>query len=426
MKLKINVRSCINGFFEYLLAFVVILECRSIWNNVTTTRNNLWLVFLVLLTVAVFGSILTHKGLMKSNFVKALQTAAVLVLYCAVYVIGCGYKLSIFFRFAYAVILLTLFFYCCNYRQKMPSILQKYQNLVLIIACISLFFWLFGSVLNVIRPSGSVIMNWSGNGEDAAYASYYNLHFEVQAIKLDFLGMTSYRNTSLFVEAPMFAFHLALALMIEFFMKSKEEFSKYKVAILIITILTTFSTTGYVVIAFALVTKILSSKRRSGMRRVIYILAPFVLLIGGTIVAQLIFKKLGTGSGTVRVDDIAVCIKAWTTNLFFGAGFDNYEYVQSLMGEWRSHSTGLSSAMMIVLAYGGLYLAIPYVGTLIFGAISGLTQKRMELTWLSVGLFFTFFVTAVPFQYIFLYMLIYLANANQSREAAYEQSKEIN
>ena len=56
-------------------------------------------------------------------------------------------------------------------------LLIKYSNIVLVISLVSLFFWSFGSVLEMISPNGLIPTKW---GEERFLPTYYGIYFETQ------------------------------------------------------------------------------------------------------------------------------------------------------------------------------------------------------------------------------------------------------
>lgn len=91
---------------------------------------------------------------------------------------------------------------------------EIYTNIVFVIALLSLFFFLLGSVYGIIRYTGYYpysIVGWGRNN----YYDYYHLYCQGQEASA--FGYAGVRNIGLFVEGPMLTYVVSIALYYELF-----------------------------------------------------------------------------------------------------------------------------------------------------------------------------------------------------------------
>ena len=117
----------------------------------------------------------------------------------------------------------------------------KLQNIVVLLSLSSVILWLLGPLTDILRTDTSIRINW---GYIQTYKGYFSLLYNIQLEDGTFLNSYLYRNTSIFTEGPMFNLWLIIALLVEFFMRKKV--SIIKIVLLTLTLLTTFSTTGFI------------------------------------------------------------------------------------------------------------------------------------------------------------------------------------
>lgn len=416
--MRIRLRDCIYQLSEYIIAIVLVLECRSIFNNMSTTRNQFWLWMLGLLCFAVLLCLATKRKISRKSAKKTCAFLVMVFIFYVVYALVNGYNLSAFRRYLFSVSILLVFYCLFCEEQEVPTVLLKYNDVICVISAVSLFLWLLGSTLGMISPTNTVMMNWAGTGKDASYLSYYNLLFEVQSVSSDFIPGIVYKNTAIFVEAPMYSLHLSLALMIELFAKDKS--SKMRCILLVSTIITTFSTSGYLLSIFALgIHAFLSSKK--SIKQILLLLSPLITITIALISYNLLSLKLSNLSGLTRIDDFIVGWKVFKNNVLTGVGFDNYQYLQAYMSSWRSNSLGMSSSMMMVLCYGGLYFFIPCVLCFYLGL-----KSDFRTAVFTVLLVFLWIITVFPFQYIFTFLCLFIVDKSIKYKKGCLQQKRVN
>ena len=401
--------------FEYFVALSFLLDGRFIWlveKQDTSMRSNLlWF----MLIISVIMCIYFYRYIKKDNLSNCIWTVFILSIYLLFYLILQSNNRTMFIKFFISVIVLVVFYYLCCLDKNIPSVLEKYENLVIIIAIISLIVWFMGSIMGIIKPSSSVLSYWTGN--PVVTKSYYGLYYETQMTINRILGSQIIRNSAIFTEAPMANMHFCIALLIEMFLKDNT--SKRKSIILIIAIASTFSVVGYSLVLGIIILKKLMSKQKSRLLNFIkYCIMPIAIIFISIIIYGLISSKLSTYSGSYRIDDYIVCYKAWKENIPLGGGIGNDEYIKAFMGAWRSENTGLSNSVLQILAHGGLYLGILYFLIFFLGFKDSIENKNKEKLIFEICLLALLSVVIFTYQYITIFMIIHIY-VTSTRKAEY-------
>lgn len=299
------------------------------------------------------------------------------------------YKISIQFS-------LSILFFAIHERGggRTFSIFFKFESIVIVAASVSLFFWLFGEVLGVIPPIGTVNNQWSGTVHN-----WFFLHFSAQGS----------RNCGAFVEAPMFNLVLCTALITELFLRPSA--NKRRIAILVITILTSRSTTGQMLLIMLVMLKVIQgNKNRSILTKMLMIAGGSIIAIGcitaGTLVMQ---EKSGGESFAVRARFMIEELEAFANSPILGHGLSTF-------------IEGTSNSICLILAEGGLFLASAYIAGLLvmpkkLSVLSGAKKFKM-FGWCY---FFLFSITVSPYNPLtFMVAGLHLSWFVAPREQFYE------
>ncbi len=394
MPKSLSLRQCISqknlaALVEYLFALILILQCRSIYTAEEGSP------FGKLLRVAIVGAlalyvVVWHK-ISKNNLGKMFLFGVGLVIYFLIYYLAVNYNNSSFLYLLMCVFSIYAFLVFARENNRAIGILYKFENLIVVIAVVSLFFWLFGSTLGIIHPTGTIRSTWSASGVIRIKPSYFNIYFEMQSY-----GDLK-RNTALFTEAPMSSFQFSLAFLVELFCRKK--MSKPRVVILFLAILSTISTTGWCVMIIAIFAKFLFSRNITSFRKIAkLILIPIALIAAVFVVQMLVFDKLDTGSGRVRTIDFLVGFQAFSEKPLFGYGY-GYSYKAFGRG-------GGSNSLSPILIQGGLFFLIPYLVWIVLWIRNCILYKSIRW-FLFIGCFlFMFLITITPMQFLSLFVLM--------------------
>jgi hypothetical protein len=381
---KKKIELSIKIIIEYILSLLIVLDCNSVFMHTNNSSNNIMKIIAAMIIIIL---ILIDLKISKSALVRFFIIFGILIIYLGIFTIinvtsdrFLSFESRFLIVFPLTILLLLLYsstknefrlFYCIS-------------NIVTIMAIISLVFWMGCSVLKIINLNSSLYINWGGGHY---IRGFYNLYYETQPI--DFFGYYGYRNTSIFTEAPMFSLCLSIALLTEFFLRKKLNLKK--IMVLYLTIITTFSTTGYIVLVMCTGAQVLKS-RNSNKKYMKVIKIFFIILticIGAIIVYYLAIDKMTTDSYSVRIDKYITEFNIWKKNILVGNGYGNNE-------------EGSSNSLMVILADGGLWLFSLYIIPIIeFVAY----RKNNNLFYFGIIFLWLIIVTIFPYSLIMYVVL---------------------
>lgn len=394
-------------FFVYCIAFILILNCQSVWMTVPglSSKLNTYLFFvIVLLITLVIGILVCNNN--ELNVKSLINFLALFSTFVIVYITLTNKNIL----FCLKIFLLVVLFYTLmmfDNGEITLYLLKAYKNLMVIIVVISLFFWIFGSILKIIPPTGLLASNWGNfTANNLYFTNYHNLYFETQYITVPVLGSIC-RNTAIFPEAPMASLNFSLAFLIEKTMEKR--INKKNTLILFMGILTTFSTTGYILlISYFIIKSFLNNKYDFKLK--LFILIPLIFV--GTIIFLFMLDqktKYGNMSMAVRVDDYLVGLKTWLIHPFLGNGIADQASLKANMESWRIVNPGFSNSITEILAEGGIYLTNLYLFCFGKGIYNSIHKKSINLFLLTFGIFYLFVFTIFTYNYIlFIFLLLFL------------------
>lgn len=389
---------------EFLLAFFMVLECRSVYMYSTSFAINLQYLFLAVLLLNIVVRHYKVKRIKKIDIGKFFAILSYFVIFGIINVKSAN--LLQYTMIAGAFIGLNIF---NKTSEAKYSVLKKISQIMTGIAIISLFMYFCGYVLEFIKHTGTVNLSWGGQHQ---IKSYFNVFFLAQKGRL-FGRATVERNTGVFVEAPMYSLLLTMALAIELFLK-KEKINLKKVIILCITIVTTISSTGIVVMLVELVLRFLYNKRKgmtNNLKKII--LLPVMIVVVASVASNLLETKSTTDSYTARTDDYVSTLKSFIAKPIMGHGFGNTQAIVQYMSSKRIENVGRSNSLQVVISEGGLYLFFIYL--LGFGGSIkySLKTKNFNIFAFSLIIFILFITTNFAYNYILLNFISMALNKNE-------------
>lgn len=315
--------------------------------------------------------------------------------------------------YEYVFLLFLILYFSTNTLEKSGTsyLLQKIANLILAMATISLILWFCISILHLISPSKYVQLNW---GTPHYIPSYFNLYFETQ--KITFGSLEFMRNTFIYPEAPIFSFYLSYALVVKVFLESKKIVS-WEVLVLIATILSTGSSTGFIVIAAVILTRLIINLKSRTYRIIISVI---VLCVFSIVVIFIFQQKMMNNSDSlnIRISDILIGFHSALQHPLIGNGINNYSAVLNEMDIGRlmiNGNTGFSSGLALIAAYTGLSLSIIYLIPILIGMCLGL-KNNIGVFFFATMILFLLVTTIVQENYILLISLAYLLTLIYKKE----------
>ena len=375
-----------NSFIETILRYgivlLTILDSVSVYSVMVTKNIPITEILVVLLALQFllidFKKIILQRKLKKNS---ALFIFAYLIYIFGYIIFGSIVSSMTKFLIKFIVIFILLYLHFSTDSNEVKKYKKTFINIMVIIAITSLMFYVLGSLLKLINPTSQVLYRW---GSLRNINSYFNLYFETQ--KETFFNYTVYRNTAIFTEAPMYNLLLLISVLLCLFYKDKK-YNKY-LLLFIITIITTFSTTGFILTIVMFMIKSILKNDKYSIRKTMIFLPIVVLMI--ILSFNIYNQKSDSRSYSVRIDDYRASYISWKENIVFGNGYGNNEVFKSNISSFRINNTGQSSSIGAILSQGGIYLLMFYLFPVILLLIKYKENKKIEWTlYVYLILFFT-------------------------------------
>ena len=392
----------LSSFLEYLFFLLIVISTRSIFIHLLDGAHNDRIVKILILIVSMFILLLNINSLRleKKSLLGIVLYYIVsgALLFYNVLIIKDGILAFIF----NIILLLPIFWIVCRVfylNNRLVYLLHKYSDIVFIIASISLFFLLAGSLLDIIEPNSYLTSIWAD--EDGRLINgYYYLYFETQKINL--LGFEGWRNTSIFVEGPIFNIVLLVAFVNLLFLDKRSKKSiNIKALIILVSIFSVLSTTGIFLSIFILLYKFYFRNKLTRKRiRLLLSLSPVLLYATILFLYNLALDKAQTGSASMRVDDIHAGIIAWLDSPIVGNGYTHLEAIFKYMNMSIRPNTGYSNGILSTLVQGGITLFLIYFLPFILLFI----KKGRDMKFVIIMWFVIMFSTIIDNTPLFLFL----------------------
>ncbi|MBR1704342.1 MAG: hypothetical protein IJ720_03145 [Clostridia bacterium] len=392
-------RRVLGGFLDYLIVLYTILGTHSVYNSTVAGGYHVVPITAILmgLYICIFPDMFR-----KQNFKRFLIFAILWTAYLGIYaLVAPSEKLvHLVSKFIILFFLYIGWFWSHYERKTLTDLFIKYAQIISIIALISLFFWVTASFLHWFGSTGTLDILW---GKERTIHSFYGLYFHWQH-DFSIHGHQLYRNIGIFTEAPMYSLHLTTALMFDIMLNhQRKAFRYFRIAVLLLAIVTTFSITGYlfamalvVIDIYMILIKNARSEEPEERKKAVFAIVTITVL--GIILAfvgyLLIADKLASRSGGVRKEDYKNGYLGWIDNIFFGAGYGDSEARQRY-ASWRWHHRavdGYTNSPMAILCEGGIWFFLCFVVPFVYDLIAAWTKREWRLL-VCIGLFIFVFVT---------------------------------
>lgn len=414
-------RQTLGFVLDFLIVFEIILNTHSVY-YFAVDRNyycQYVLTGLVCLHLLVMPTVF-RKEQLKRFAILAICWAAYIGIYALV---SGGEVFRLFAKFYALLMVLCAYFYGHQVRGTSRQLFKHYIDIIFVIALISVFMWVTGSVLEYFQPTRVFRINW---GAERKAWSFYGIYFHWQN---DFFihGRRLVRNIGIFTEAPMYSLHLSTALMFDLMINDRHsKFRWFRIFWLCGTILTTFSITGYLfmmmIIVFdlyaTLITRVRSDNEAVSSKAKKQLIAVTALgAVLGVVGFSLVADKLASRSGGSRTEDYVTGFKGWRDHVFFGSGFGNIESRLQYASWSRRHrsSTGYTNSIMAILNEGGIWFFMSYYLSFVYSIVGAIIKKDWRIAFSILLIIFLFITTTMEHTaYMISYIAFVLAHALNS------------
>ncbi len=321
---------------------------------------------------------------------KAVAFILTLSIYLIIYIVFTRINTKDFIV-AFFVPLLTINIYCIEIvkNETEKNVINAFINVMTIISAISLFFWIFGTLLELIPPTktlpyvrGNILLQST---------TYYYIYFSNKVQRLGLFGFNTIRNVGVFCEAPSFTSPLLYALGAELFY-NKSNTNRIKVCILIATIISTLSSKGFIgLILIIVINYLFFRKAKSRNHAIIKIFLSIIALAAGSyFISLILIEKSNYVTGIDRYQDLQAAMRAFASSPIFGVGYANFEKVHSY---GSSSLKGMSMGIPTFMAYGGIYLFAPFITPILVIIRRKDFKHRREILSFALVVIFDFFVS---------------------------------
>lgn len=376
----------VQNIVNYLAILFVILDCYSVISIVKTNGERVKIFAISLLLVVLILEYLSKKSIQIRK-----STVLFLVIYIAIQLFfSLVNNPSSLIQYLLNQILIVVFMmlYFSNDCLK-NTFWKKYRNVMFIICSLSIFFYIFGTLLSIVPSSGSISASW---GMMNNYKNYFYLYNEAQGTW--FFNKSFLRNIGIFAEGPMFAYCTCFSLWYELFLN---DFNKVRFFVFVLAIITAFSVTGVLFLCILLFVKYLEYSHKTGkkmtLKRLMFFCLLIVVFISGVF---LFFDKIDSISGTSRMTQYLTALKIWKESPFIGVGYR------------MSNEGGFTSGILLALVECGLWGSLLYLIPMVMVSIIAIQRHEYHYWSITIGFFCILLLTVTPYKIVSLSMTTFL------------------
>ena len=320
----------------YVAAAAMVVQCRSIWMHLRDYGPWVNRSTALVLGICLMALAFKNDGEKNGPGIRwsSIKTGIIIMLYLLLFVLLDPVNYRRLLRCGLLLCSVIIFLDSRGGKEKAASLLGAFRDVVVIVAGVSVVCWFLLSLLHLIPYpwSGSVYVDWSDNGKIIWRTHFMYIYYETQWFITGYVA----RNSAIFVEGPMANYLFSLAFMTDFYIQDSRGPMAHRRCriILALAMLTTFTATGWFLMALMWIMKNLPDvrkKRRSAgsfrehlaQEKKMIVLVAMVLAF----VVLLLWNKTTTESSSIRMDDIRSGFKAWLSSPLWGVGFENTPYI---------------------------------------------------------------------------------------------------
>lgn len=384
---------------DYLLTGLVVFYS-SVWSLYTSANGNTALRW----AVPLLSALILWRC--RRIPVRLWQRVALVGMYLAVYLLATRYN-GVRFVLYYALPLLLLMLYVGWMGDGCVELLYKLSDWIVALTAVSLVLFLFGTLLRWL-PAQTATFYWGESQRTCP--TYFHLYYEAQ--RITFFGIDLPRNCGVFPEAPGFAAFLAVATAVEVLLRRPRW---WRCAVLVAATVTTFSAKALILAAAIFFLRYLLWAPRGWFTHRLRVVAlPAVGAVVAALAAVLLWDKLNSISGGMRLDDVMACLKAFRTAPLFGTGYWNDDSIVPYFAYAQRYNNGLSMGAAVILAQGGVYLSRLYW----WAPLRCVFRVRQRQGWAAFALIYVALLLTGNMVYHFLTLLLMAVFSAVGREKA--------
>ena len=270
---------------------------------------------------------------------------------------------------------------------------NTYLNIIFLLSCFNLVLYFDQTFLfKLSRPLSGFLTTFDNN---VLYENY--IFYVKQTISLSYENFnpnTWIKNSGIFGEGGLYQYFLNLALIINLYFYNKPILS-FKSIILIISILTTFSTVGYIIMVAVLCFTVMGESTENYRKLKIVLIIPSLLfLLFSDVIVNKLYKTDSTAffSTQRRILDTIIDYNIIKEQPILGIGLGNikkYKEYSSKYAGGGSSSNGLTHYIANIGLLGFIITLYPFIFINIKGKKNKIILLCNGLTLITQGIIFT-------------------------------------
>lgn len=298
-------------FYYYVLMIIVVLTSGSI-QGLQIGVFKMEIIFIILSI-----PIIINVFLLKKYFIKLMIFFLILLNYLILN--SLNYHQTWVNLLRYILILFILTIIVIQSYRKSIQLHEILYRIILFIATYSMVFYILIAVIKL--PIGYNIVNSPGLPN---YYNYFNIYYIASSTNI--FGNFILRNSSIFWEPGVYQIYLNFALYVFLFLKKSKKKSHF--ILIVISIISTFSTTGIILALFIIINKYYKSMgmntSKKQMTFIVFILLLFVSInISISVISNK--KQNSQQSYDSRFSDFKIPLKLFYTKPLLGYGYANQD-----------------------------------------------------------------------------------------------------
>ncbi len=403
MKIKLKIRYT-NTFLIYILVFSIIFQSGTVQaaNNPDSIMFKVTRLFMLIISLMIcLKSIACAKVNEMKNYIICFSIFEILALINYILYPASAIELQ------YKIVLFLFFFWLGKLNEKKQDFLENvFLDIIVLTALFTIVLYFLIEILHIGIPYTKY------EGINILYRNYFNIFYSYSTKRIP-------RICGIFWEPGVYQIYLNLGLYLYYYLNKKKIFY---LGVLVINIIFTQSTTGYIIAAVILANIIIQSgivsKYYNLFMRISIGVIAVVFAIGIFMIKRKTTNTIGD-SFYDRIHQNVTGIKIFMENPVFGTGFYNTGLFSSLNKAGSGNANGLLTWAYTTGTAGLLVAIVPYL----YGIYKtpGKSGKRKKIIFFIYILLvnFTEPIYALPINVFFL-SREYYSNVYRKRYTNYE------
>lgn len=392
-----HIFAIVTGIIEIILVFTAILLDSSVFYIGCMPDGKKYfqtILIICCVSLALIYGILNKKEI---SFKTSLLPLVVVLLTGLIQAICFPDNIKAMMEKIYFPILLLLIMMMVINSQQLERMISIYIFIMTGIAILSLFFYFFCTVFQII-PMQNTSYWWDVPRKARTFLGFYYDSSTWQPIH--FLRIDGTRNMAIFTEAPMYAFRLVLALLLNHLYNILPQKFNW---IIFITIITTFSITSVMALFVFYMSRFFFLYRKKLLNTKFKKICLLFILIGCMVFfIRLLSQKMGQSSAITRMDHMRACLLTIRHTFPLGCGTNNYSFIT----KYEIYKQGMSVGLPAFVAMDGIFAVILSILPAVLYTVSVIIKKHTANIAFVCTFMIMIFMTALTYNYIVWFVVV--------------------